>query len=110
MYYDKSFAGLLELAETFEADADLNMLAGYCRLREQGLRRDALAKLEEFLIVASAFDNVTARQAVIKILEADTRTPDVYQFLAQPLVTRFLTPTLQAWMRDDAHGSPTRSD
>lgn len=44
------------------------------------------------------FDNVTARLVAVKILESNARTSEAHQFLAQPLVAKFLLPTLRAWM------------
>jgi len=101
--WQEHFEGLLQLAEIFGADADLKLLADHCRLREQGLRRAALAKLEEFLAAAAAFDKATARRAAIKILETGERT-EAHGF-SHPLTTRFLAPTLQAWMQEDAQAN-----
>ncbi|MGS0894537.1 hypothetical protein ACVBGC_18705 [Burkholderia stagnalis] len=100
-----NFEGLLKLADAFDADADLKPLARYCRLREQGLRRDAFAALDAFLAAAHAFDAATARRVAIVILEADARTAEAHQFISQPLTARFLLPTLRAWMEDDAHAN-----
>ncbi|MDR2709941.1 MAG: hypothetical protein LBB65_01140 [Burkholderiales bacterium] len=100
-----NFEGLLKLAQVFEGDVELKLLASYCRLREQGLRRNAFAKLEEFLTATSSFDNATARRVTIKILESNARTQRAHQFITQPLVTLFLEPTLQIWMQEDANAN-----
>ncbi|MBN3727952.1 hypothetical protein [Burkholderia sp. Ac-20379] len=105
MYYwnQHNFEGLLQLAHALETNDHLKPLAAYCRFRELGLRRDALLALEQYLEEARAFDSATARLAAVHILEAHARTQGVTQFLTQPLVARFLQPTLRAWMQDDAN-------
>ncbi|WP_257010377.1 hypothetical protein [Burkholderia ubonensis] len=103
VYYwnQHNFEGLLKLAETFDACPELKPLADYCRFREQGLRRHAFAALERFLDASRSFDGTTARRAAIDILEANARTSEAHQFLAQPLTARFLLPTLQTWMHEE---------
>jgi len=105
MYYwnNENFEGLLQLAQQLEANEHLKPLATYCRYRELGLRRDALLVLELYLEESRSFDSSTARLAAVQILEANARTQGVHQFLAQPLIKRFLLPTLQAWMQEDAN-------
>lgn len=105
-YGNKSnFEGLLRLAEEFDKIIELQPLASYCRLRERGLRRDAFRALDLFLDASRTFDNVTARLAAVKILESNARTSEAHQFLAQPLVAKFLFPTLQAWMNAEPNAS-----
>lgn len=105
-YWNKdNFEGLLALAQSFDAQADLKPLASYCRYREQGLRREAFAALEQFLVASRSFDSATARRAAIEILEANSRTSQAHQFLTQPLTARFLLPTLGAWMEEDAEAA-----
>jgi hypothetical protein len=97
----KNFNGLLALSEELDAHPDLAPLANYCRLREKGLRREALSALERFLAASRSLDCAAARSAVVAILESNARARDVHQFLAQPLVTQFLMPTLRAWIDDE---------
>ncbi|WP_296267560.1 hypothetical protein [Pseudomonas sp. UBA6562] len=105
-YWNKTnFQGLLAVADSLQAHPELKALASYCRYREQGLRRQAFAELERFLAASRSFDNAIARGAAIEILEANMRTSGAHQFLTQPLVARFLRPTLQDWMEDDAEAS-----
>lgn len=109
-YWNKSnFEGLADLAEELGADARLASLAEYCRLREQGLRRDALAALERFLGSGCFGEPDVARAATIRILELHARTPQAHQFLAQPLLHRFLIPTLHGWLEaEPASSIPAR--
>src|SRR5690349_22122100 len=101
-YWNKAnFDGLARLSEELEVYPNLRSLASYCRLREKGLRREAMATLELFLTAAQSFDKATARSSAIQILELNERTREAHQFLTQPLISRFLVPTLQAWSEDE---------
>ncbi|ALM85992.1 hypothetical protein ASB57_26290 [Bordetella sp. N] len=111
MYYwnKDNFEGLLQIAQQLEADEHLKPLAAYCRFRELGLRRDAFLALERYLEETRSFDSSTARLATTQILEINARTQGVHHFLAQPLIKRFLLPTLEAWMREDTNAcAPVR--
>jgi hypothetical protein len=102
-YWNKdNFEGLLQIAQQLEANEHLKQLAAYCRFRELGIRRDAFRALDLFLEESHSFDSATARLAATQILEINALTQGVHHFLAQPLVKRFLLPTLQAWMQEDA--------
>ncbi|WP_131857467.1 hypothetical protein [Bosea sp. BK604] len=103
MYHSnrRNFEGLDALAEELRAHPRLRLLGDYCGLRSRGLRRQALAALEQFLKLASEFDGPEARAAAVDILELHDRTKEAHQFLAQPLRARFLFPVLETWMEDE---------
>jgi len=109
-YWNRSnFEDLLKLAEELHADANLGPLSSYCRYRKKGLRREAFSELERFLEASRSFDSAAARAAAVRILELNARASKAHQFLTQPLVTRFLIPTLKAWMDDEpAASTPVR--
>lgn len=99
MYWNQpNFEGLLTLAMHFDTQPGLQALAQYCRMREKGLRREAFSALEQFLAATLSFDTATRRTAAVDIFEADARSHEAHQFLSQPLLSRFLLPTLQAWV------------
>lgn len=101
-YWNKdNFEGLLQIAEALESDPLLAPLAEYCRLRERGLRGNALQSLESFLLNAETWDTRARQRACIKILELDSRTPSAHQFLATPTLVRFIFPVLEQWYNDD---------
>jgi hypothetical protein len=105
-YWNKqNFEGLTELSQELTRHPNLDLLAQYCTFREQGLRREAFSTLERFLVAAQSFDSLTARSAALNILELNARAVKVHQFLTQPLITRFLTPTLEAWIRAEPETS-----
>jgi hypothetical protein len=100
-YWNKdNFEGLADLARDLEARERCGHLAEYCRCRHSGLRREAFAALERFLADAKGWEPAAAREIAITILELRARTPQAHQFLTQPLLERFLLPTLKAWVED----------
>ncbi|WP_338698512.1 hypothetical protein V5279_14895 [Bradyrhizobium sp. 26S5] len=109
-YWNRAnFEGLLELSKQLDVHPNLTSLASYCRLREKGMRREAFSALEQFLALTQSIDSASARSAAVAILELNARTRDAHQFLTQPLITRFLVPTLQAWIDDEpAASTPIR--
>lgn len=101
-YWNKrNFEGLSNLAQELDSHPNLTALATYCRLREKGLRREAFSALEAFLIGTRSFDIAAARSAAVAILEANARASGTRQFLTQPLISRFLLPTLRSWMDNE---------
>ncbi len=103
MYYwnQANFEGLVEVANALDGSPSTTQLAEYCRLREKGLRREAFRALEAFLAIAKQWDAATARAVTQQILEFNARTPRTHQFLSQPLLTRFVKPTLENWLIED---------
>lgn len=92
-----NFKGLADLAIELATDPRLADLARYCELREQGLRSEAFAALDRFLVTALTSDAATQRDLVLRILDAHSRTPEAHQFLAHPLQHRLVEPVLTAW-------------
>jgi hypothetical protein len=111
MWYDRkrNFEGLSKLAEELDSHPNLAALASYCRFREKGLRREAFSALEDFLAASHLFNGAAARSAAVTLLEANARASGTHQFLTQPLISRFLLPTLRSWMDDEpTTGTPVR--
>jgi hypothetical protein len=98
-YWNKdNFEGLSQLASALDGHALLSPLAEYCRAREQGLRRQALSVLDAFLDSTGSWSDQSARSACQTLLELHARTPHAHQFLTQPLLARFILPTLDQWL------------
>jgi hypothetical protein len=76
--------------------------AHYCRNRERGLRRQALASLNQFISGAESwpFDQ---RREFAAWLSSLLETPgwERYDLTPYPLVTRLLIPTLHQWLELD---------
>lgn len=102
MYYwnQTNFEGLRTLSAALAAREGLELLGEYCRLRDAGLRREALSVLGGFLTIADAWDPATAQQNVEFILDLHSRTRDCHQFLVQPLMTRLVLPVLHRWSEE----------
>lgn len=101
-YWNKdNFEGLTSLAAALAARDDFADLTDYCRLREAGLRREAFAALNTFLVCADTWESVKSQDAVNTVLTLYYRTPGCHQFLTQPLLNRFVYPALQRWSEDD---------
>lgn len=96
-----NFEGLERLADALASLPGLQALAEYARARSRGLRREAFAALDDFLRNAPASDSLAAREQALQIVELHGRTREAHQFLAQPLLARFLFPTLQAWIESE---------
>lgn len=103
MYYwnKDNFEGLLDLALEFEKEPELIGLSEYCKLREKGLRKQALHCLRIFLREASSWNNETSRCHALTILSANARTPKAHQFMTHPLLTDLLIPVLEQWLADN---------
>lgn len=101
-YWNKdNFEGLVELSRELKLTEELTELAEYCNLREQGLRKQALKRLDAFLKTAETWNSERARHLVLVILRADARTPETHQFMTHPLLTKFIYPTLNQWKADE---------
>lgn len=92
-----NFEGLRALSAELGAHGDLAQLAAYCRLRDEGLRREAFAALNSFLATAGKWERRRSQEAVETVLTLHARTPDCHQFLTQPLLERFIFPVLRQW-------------
>jgi hypothetical protein len=100
MYYwnQDNFEGLERLADELASLPGLQALADYARARSRGLRREAFAALDGFLRNTPAPETPPARELALQIIELHAQTREAHQFLAQPLLARFLLPTLRAWI------------
>ena len=107
MHYwnEESFRGLRELGAALRGE-ELEALADYCELREQGLRKEAFVQLRRFLSEAKGYSAEAARKVCCSILELQARVPEAHQFLSKPLLDDFLIPTLKSW-HSGASSDPT---
>jgi hypothetical protein len=103
-YWNKAnFEGLASLSSALRADSRLEQLAAYCDLREKGLRRAALARLDAFIEQVRSLDVPVQRDLALRVLEAHWRTPQAHQFLTDPLRKGFLELVLDQWRTADAN-------
>ncbi|WP_462383692.1 hypothetical protein [Pseudomonas sp. Marseille-QA0892] len=90
------YNGLNEIARALDQKGEYGDLARYCRLREQGMRSEALAALRSFLHGARQLPRSDQRTVACEIAELHHHNQPVYQLLCQPL-THYLTEVLQKW-------------
>jgi len=97
-YWNKdNFDGLVAIANALDDIPQLQLLANYCRLRERGLRKQALQVLRDFLSVAAEWTNDNSREVVVFVLEVHARVPDAHTFMTEPLWNEFVFPVLDDW-------------
>jgi len=101
-YWNKSnLEGLLELAGELNEVPELGALSEYCILRERGLRARAFEQLDSFLNTAELWPPSLARRNVLTILQADARSRQAHKFIAHPLLSRLVFPTLEHWKEEE---------
>ena len=93
----KNFEGLLEIADSIRDRPDWHGFESYCRLREKGLRKQALEELNRFVaqVVDWSFDR--RRELVDWLLWTRYRGPEVHWLIAFPLEQGVIQPTLLEW-------------
>lgn len=99
---EDNFRGLLEIADRLSDDPRMTDLAEYCRLREAGRRGEAFRALAEFVTAAKAASGSDQINMADMIYGIAHSAPRVHQFLAHPLRTEFLEPTLTRWLIDES--------
>jgi hypothetical protein len=94
------FEALAEAAEAAQSDPAWEGYADYCRLREQGLRKESLRRLDAF-ITALAPSPFERRLPFVRwvLLEAERgdHPSNGMLLLPHPLVERLVVPTLREW-------------
>lgn len=95
-----NFEGLIDLASEFSSTPELSLLAVYCELREKGVRPKAFTALDQFIKNTLKLKTQEQRKIVLKILEADARTPSAHQFLTHPILTKLIFPVLSDWLTE----------
>lgn len=90
-----NFESLVWLADRLCEVPELVRLADYCRLREKGLRKQALAALRKFLTEAALLAEEKRLALSLHLLELRHAAPGAHQFLAQPLIDELILPSLR---------------
>lgn len=87
MYYwnQVNFDGLREIGDAMQARPGLSHLARYCLLREQGLRKQALAELLTFVAETSQRPLDEQRELACRLTLLHFENRNVHQLLAGPL-------------------------
>ena len=75
----------------------------YLELRQQGLRPQALAVLDQFLTDTDPWPATKRREFVMLLREVQVAFPQASHLNPQPLRTRLVTPTLNDWQKEAPH-------
>jgi hypothetical protein len=97
-YWNKqNFEGLIAVADSIADQPQWNLFAQYCRLREQGLRPQALQSISQLIAEAASWDANARRRFADWIYSTRLRNPEVHQLIPTPLNQQLLIPTLHQW-------------
>lgn len=94
----QAFKGLAEAAEATSRDSDLAEFTEFCRLRERGLRRQALTVMDGFIGKARAWP-LDKRQSFIRLLMS-LYTTDGNMLMPHPLLEGVVLPSLKQWTQE----------
>lgn len=99
MWYwnQKNFKGLIAIAESIVDQHQWFLFAKYCRLRENGLRPQALQAITELIAEAADWSDNARRKFADWIYSTNLRNPEVHQLIPTTLNQQLLVPTLQEW-------------
>jgi hypothetical protein len=99
MYYwnKDNLEGLEDIARSLRDSTDVKDFSNYCRLRAEGLRKQALWALTRFLFQALNWEFEKRRNFVDWLLTAQYNNPQVHQLIPQPLMKKLVEPTLVEW-------------
>ena len=101
MYYwnKDNFEGLEAIALSLQESTDVKEFSDYCRLRAEGLRKQAFEALTRFLFQALNWEFEKRRDFVNWLLTAQYNNPKVHQLIPHPLMKKLLEPTLNEWVQ-----------
>jgi hypothetical protein len=99
MYYwnKDNFEGLEDIARSLRDSTDVKDFSDYCRLRAEGLRKQAFGALTRFLFQALNWEFEERRNFVDWLLTVQYNNPRVHQLIPQPLKEKLVEPTLIEW-------------
>ena len=103
-----NFECLLGIAESIAGEEMWQHFADYCRLREKGLRKQALKSLAQLIADAKNWPPVERRRFSNWIFGVHLRHSAVHQLIATPLSQQLLIPTLKEWAGCEAENSTPR--
>jgi len=97
MYYwnKDGFESWREIAELLHQTPELEKLATYCELKEQGLRQQALHVLRQFLKEVTHLTEQRQLELALQILDISYGGDFAFQLISHPLQTEFLRPVLR---------------
>ena len=103
MYYwrKNNYEGLLEVASSLEDETELHLYAQYCRLRENGLRKQALSQLKEFIEIAELWNINQRYEFVDRLYWIKENNSEIYDLIPHPLHVAIVEPTIAEWIEEN---------
>lgn len=86
---------MLQLSILLGQTPELQPVAEYCRLRQKGLRKEALAVISLFQEQALTYSRHKRLSLALRLLELHYIFPRVRNFLCYPLLEEFIRPSLR---------------
>ena len=102
MYYwnQDNFEGMKSVGEKYSSIESYELFGKYCLLKEQGLKKLAVASIKEFVSVSKNRTLKEQRGIAEELASLSFWNGDIHQLLAHPLV-EFLKEVLELWTSDD---------
>lgn len=99
---DDPYRALSDLKSELSKVEDYRLLGEYADLKEKGLRKQSLVKINEFVRKAEEFPDSKRRELVRLWCQEKVRQPgDNYLFDSHPLTNEIIVPTLEKWAEDE---------
>lgn len=96
-----NFEGLASLGKACSHEANLELFAQYCLMREQGQRKKAIEAAASFARFVSALGPETQREISTRLVGLQYANPGIHQLLPHPIKI-VLTEISQAWANNSS--------
>lgn len=108
-YYwrEDEFVTLIRVAEKTSGDPDLAEFTEFCRLRERGLRGQAMAAMNRFVDQAKHWP-LAKRRELVDYLMLSVKCHNRHIVTPQPFSDGLVMPTLKEWMKESPSDSAPR--
>jgi len=101
-YEDKAnFEGLRAIVVSIADRPELHHFAQYCQYQEQGLRKQALNVLTQFIEQVGTWPFARRQRFVDWLLTIQFQHPAIHQLIPHPLMEQVVRPTLVEWSHHD---------
>ena len=101
----ENFEGLQQISEYLAGKEPLSKFKEYCEYREKGLRKEAFAKLNEFIDGALDWKFNDKKEFSDWVLWVNNGSPEIIDLIPQPLKARFIEPVLKEWKEIEPNNS-----
>lgn len=98
MYFwnQENFEGLASIAKGLKSEEHFALFAEYCRLKELGLKKQAVAAIKDYVSYLSELDLQTQQNICVRLTELAFWNSDIHQLLSHPIQV-YITDILTNW-------------